>query len=399
MSGLPRLEIRRLLRSMKRRWQYGVAVAVFLVGLALVAVQFLQIRYCRNVFPNQVESLWLSTVAATGILLLTTVLVVYLFRLADNYSKTQRFTVQLSRTNRRLHKELAHHKQLKESLHNNEIKYKTLYNTSSDAIMLLSEALDYVGCNHACCLLFGYANESEFIGSSPPTLSPEYQPDGVLSSVKAKQMATIALQNGSHTFEWKNRRINGTEFLSTVSLVRLEIEGECVLQATVRDITEQRWTEKMLKASEHHYRLLAENISGVIWSIDLAGHYDYVSPTVLQLQGYSPEELFSQNIAKTLPLEAVPLVRENIENIITEAKNGRRIKPKNLELELCRKDGSKFWAEMTFAGMYDDKSDLVAIQGTTRDITERKETQKALQASEQQLANIVDFLPDAMFAI
>jgi PAS domain S-box-containing protein len=179
----------------------------------------------------------------------------------------------------------------------------------------------------------------------------------------------------------------------------MEVDGECILQATIRDITEQRWTEKMLKASEYHYRLLAENISGVIWSVDLSGRYDYVSPTVLQFQGYSPEELLGHNIETTLPPDAVSLVRQNIDIIISESKDGQRIKPRNLELELVRKDGSKFWAEMTFAGLYGENRDLMAIQGTTRDITERKQAQKILLESERQLATIVDHLPDATFVI
>jgi signal transduction histidine kinase len=78
-------------------------------------------------------------------------------------------------------------------------------------------------------------------------LSPKYQPDGTVSSIKAQEMMKIAMEKGSHFFEWMYKRMDNTEFPATVLLTSTEIKDEKVLQATVRDITESKKAEKEMK--------------------------------------------------------------------------------------------------------------------------------------------------------
>ena len=63
-------------------------------------------------------------------------------------------------------------------------------------------------------------------------------------------MMAIAMRDGSHFFEWTHRRIDGSEFPATVLLTRMEIEGQVLLQATVRDITEQKRAAEALRAAK-----------------------------------------------------------------------------------------------------------------------------------------------------
>ena len=58
--------------------------------------------------------------------------------------------------------------------------------------------------------------------------------------------------------------------------------------------TAKRIAEEELRASEQRYRLLADNITDVIWTVDLDGKFTYVSPSVERLRGYSPEEVMRQ---------------------------------------------------------------------------------------------------------
>ncbi|HAX98561.1 MAG TPA: hypothetical protein DCY12_06665 [Candidatus Atribacteria bacterium] len=141
---------------------------------------------------------------------------------------------------------ITEQKRLKQVLRESETKYRTLYESSYDAIMLLTPEEGFLGGNPAAIEMFGCANEKEFISQSPASLSPKYQPDGIRSSIKAQQMMARALEKGTYFFEWKHRRLNGAEFFSTVLLTRMELNGKNVLQATVRDITDRKLAEQTL---------------------------------------------------------------------------------------------------------------------------------------------------------
>ena len=140
-----------------------------------------------------------------------------------------------------------------------EEKYRILFESSRDAIMLLSppDWLFTIG-NRATLEMFGAKNEKEFYSKTPGDLSPEFQPDGLLSSEKAGKMIGKAMREGSHFFEWTHMRTNSEEFPATVLLTRVEWEGRELLTATVRDTTETKKTEKELQKYRDHLEKLVE---------------------------------------------------------------------------------------------------------------------------------------------
>ena len=141
-------------------------------------------------------------------------------------------------------------RQVEKALKESEEKYKTLYDSSRDAIMIFSSNTGFLSGNPATVKMFGFQNEDEFIFQTPAALSPEYQPDGALSLEKSQKMISIAMEQGSHFFEWKHKRIDGEEFHATVLLTRMKLYGKKVLQATVRDITKRKKLEIQLHQSQ-----------------------------------------------------------------------------------------------------------------------------------------------------
>ncbi len=128
-----------------------------------------------------------------------------------------------------------------------EEKYRTLFELSTDAIMTLSPQDGFLAGNPAAVKMFRCKDHHHFTSLSPADLSPEYQPDGSLSSVKARQMMGIAMREGRHFFEWIHQRIGGHDFPATVSLARMNLGGKPILQATVRDVTRQKAAERKLR--------------------------------------------------------------------------------------------------------------------------------------------------------
>lgn len=142
--------------------------------------------------------------------------------------------------------DITDRKKIEDDLRSSELRLKTIFESSMDALMLVVPEKGFFSGNPATIKLFGCKDEAEFIKKTPADLSPELQPDGKLSSVKAQEMMAIAKEKGSHSFEWKHKRMNGEEFFADVLLTRMEWEGRVVLQATVRDITERKKAEEEL---------------------------------------------------------------------------------------------------------------------------------------------------------
>ena len=136
-----------------------------------------------------------------------------------------------------------------------EEKYKELFNSSQDAIMTLAPPhWKFTSGNPATVKMFRCKDEKEFVSLGPWQLSPKKQPDGQLSSDKAKKMIMKAMKEGSNFFEWTHKKYQGKDFPVTVLLSRMGKKGDYFLQATVRAITEQKKIEDKLLLVEKKYQ-------------------------------------------------------------------------------------------------------------------------------------------------
>ncbi len=142
-------------------------------------------------------------------------------------------------------RDITERKQAEEALSDSEKKYRTLFESSRDAIMTLAPPdWKFTAANLSSIKMFMAKDEQDFISRVPWELSPEYQPDGKLSSIKSKNRIDKAMAVGTNFFEWTHQRLNNEEFPATVLLSRIEFEGKQLLQATVRDITNRKRIEE-----------------------------------------------------------------------------------------------------------------------------------------------------------
>lgn len=143
------------------------------------------------------------------------------------------------------------------ALAKSEMKFRTLYGSTSEAVMLLDKD-GFFDCNQAALNLFGCKSLEEFCTKWPSDLSPPTQPGGEDSLGCASRMMDKAFLQGNHRFEWLHQRAdNGQTFSADVVLSALELDGRQVLLATVRDITERkRYEEKLIQLAEMKKQLL-----------------------------------------------------------------------------------------------------------------------------------------------
>jgi len=286
---------------------------------------------------------------------------------------------------------------LKES----EIKYRLLYETSRDAIMTLAPpSWRFTAGNPATIEMFHAKDEEEFVSKEPWELSPKYQPDGELSSLKAQRMIQNAMETGSNFFEWTHNRIKGDNFPATVLLTRIELKGKQLLQATVRDVTEQKKNEeelrnnrlnleelvaertKALRESEKKFKAFTNQSTEGITVADLEGNYVFVNPAFCKMSGYTKQELLQMTIFDMKAKDQDP---SGFSESIGALEGVRHI------VKLRRKDKTEYLTEITGKVISLDKEKLAL--GTIRDITERQKSEVALRKSEEQYRLLFNFLP------
>lgn len=122
-------------------------------------------------------------------------------------------------------------------LRDSEELFRVLYESSTEAHMLVTQEQGFIGANPAAVRLFGCASLEEFLKLTPASASPDLQSDGARSETKAQRMMQLALENGSHVFEWIHKRTDGIQFFAEVLLTQIHIGGKNILHAVVRDIT------------------------------------------------------------------------------------------------------------------------------------------------------------------
>ena len=139
--------------------------------------------------------------------------------------------------------------QAEEDMRKSETKFRAIYESSSDAIMLLDKEKGFFDCNEATLRVFGCPTRDDFINKHPSQFSPLAQPDGQDSMCLSNEHIATAFKNGSDRFEWMHCRLDGTEFFANIWLTKMELNGGQVLQATVRDITARKQAEDELRKS------------------------------------------------------------------------------------------------------------------------------------------------------
>jgi len=141
-----------------------------------------------------------------------------------------------------------------------------------------------------------------------------------------------------------------------------------------------------LKRSEEKYRILAENINDVLWTMDLDLNLMYISPAIEKMQGWKGEEAARMRIDELVTADSLGLIRRILsEEFEAGEATGDFQRSVRFEAEMQCRNGSTIVAEITASFLLGDDGRPVGILGVNRDITERIEAQKEKEVLQEKL--------------
>lgn len=239
--------------------------------------------------------------------------------------------------------------------------------------------------------VLGYNRNNNFIGGTPDALI--HPADLHLLKHNFKLHSTDPTE--SVTFEYRLKHSNGNwiYFDSYRKPIRDE-DGKLVgVLAVCRDISNRKQAEREIRASEMHYRMLADNIIDMVTMYDVEGTLQYVSPSCYSLLGYNQEELIGNNIRLIINPEDLVRLDEEIRQ-----KTFKGVDKFISEARLQHKNGTWLYCETTTKAIKDKTGKLQSFVCTTRDITEWKLAQVALKENEEKYRSLVE-ASDALIAV
>jgi|GEM_PF-2605801 len=149
------------------------------------------------------------------------------------------------------------------------------------------------------------------------------------------------------------------------------------------ELQERKRIEAIVSQSEELFRLLAENATDVIWTMDLLGRFTYISPSVQRRRGYTVEEALQQTTDQWLTPCSAAIAMRDIQCIRAMVESGQRVESRRLELEVRCKDGSLVWVEATCNGIYNSAGEILGILGVDRDITDERQLERKIHLDVQ----------------
>jgi PAS domain S-box-containing protein len=190
-------------------------------------------------------------------------------------------------------------------------------------------------------------------------------------------------------------RADGVEFPVEATISQITVRGQRLFTAIVRDVTERRKAEEVLRESEGRLRAIVETAVDGIITIDERGLITSFNPAATRIFGYAPAEVLGRNVNMLMPS---PYREEHDAYLDNYHRTGeKKIIGIGREVTGRRKDGTVFPLDLAVSETV--LGDRRIFTGIVRDISEQKQAEGALRDREARIRAIVDTAVDAIITI
>lgn len=225
--------------------------------------------------------------------------------------------------------DITERKSVEEAVARSEAKYHMLFDSTSDAVMMMDER-GFFGGNPAALAMYGCATEEDFCRFNPVDLSPPQQPCGTDSATLASQHIATAMAQGHHHFDWTHVRADtGAPFVTEILLNAMTMDGKTVLQATARNITERKMLEEQIRqlafydplTSLPNRRLLNDRLEQTIAACKRSGVHGALM--FLDLDNFKPlNDRHGHEVGDLLLMEVAQRLKSCVRAVDTVARFG-----------------------------------------------------------------------------
>jgi len=274
--------------------------------------------------------------------------------------------------------DISERKQAEETLREGEAKYRQIFENVQD-IFFRTDAQGILTELSPSVKDWGYSRE-ELIGTQ--VLNIYEDPEE-----RAGLLKTLLEQGEVRHYEIRLRAGDGRVIDASVnSLILRDPDGTFIgVEGTLRDVSEQKRAEDALRESEERFRNVLDVSRDLIYKLNLeTKSYDYVSPSALQLLGFTPEEVVAMGLKGVIERfhpEDKERFRTSSDNLPDGTVEDRRAPA--IEYRWKCKDGRYRWFSDNRAFVRDDDGRTLAMVGTVRDITERKRAEDEKQKAHE----------------
>ena len=277
---------------------------------------------------------------------------------------------------------ITERKEAEEALRQSEERYRTILEEIEDSYFEVDLGGHFTFVNNSVCRSLGYSRE-ELIGMSYKRFSAEEDIESVFRVFNEVYQTGIPNKG----FPWKVIHKDGSHgFAETSVSVLRDDKGEIVgFRGVGRDVTERRQVEEALTRSEERYRTMLEEMEEGYYEVDAAGNFTFVNDAMTRILGYSRDELIGMNYKTFTPSEAVKPIIQAYNRVY---RTGELLKW--FPMPEIRKDGTRILAEDSVFPLRNEKGEVIGFRGISRDITERKRMEEALQQSEENYRTLFD---------
>lgn len=253
-----------------------------------------------------------------------------------------------------------------QSLLESEERYRDLVENSHEFICTHDVHGKILSANRAVFQMLGY-DPQDLIGKSVRfILAPEVkdQFDDYMARI-----LKVGATSGIMLAQTRSGEQRAWEYYNSL---RTDGVSAPIVRGIARDITEQRCAQKALRESEERYRELFENSKDALYVHNLSGAYTSVNRAAERLSGYSRQEIIGKHFGDFIVPEYAQEVRQNWQRKLDQAGET------SYDVEVITKDGRRIPVEVNSRLIYENGLP-VAVQGSVRDISERKQAQQASQ--------------------
>ena len=254
---------------------------------------------------------------------------------------------------------------------------------AEDGILWADDSRRFMYANEAACRLLGYANK-ELLTLSISDIAPYHDPTRFQQRLDQIKQGTAAIYESIH------RRKDGTEFPIEASVTYLEHEGRGYTCGIVRDITQRKRIECERLEALHDLQNIMETAPDIVFALDSQGNMVKWNRRVVDVTGYSPEELLNKPALAFVPPEEAARTADAIQRAFTEGYA-------ELDGQLLTKDLHAIPYHWAGALLKNSDGEPIGITGIGRDVSAKKQVEKALRESEERFALAVEGSTDILW--